>query len=508
MKKIICFLSVLAIGTSCSDLTDLNVDDKNPAVVPASSLFTAAEKGIAEQVVNSNVNKNIFRLVNQQWTETTYIDESVYQWTSRKISDNHWGAYFSGTSTNDGSLSDLAAAKLFVEKEVILESDPDYNAKKAIRENQLAMIDILSVYGYQILVDTFGDIPYSEALKGSGNYLPKYDKAIDIYKDLIVRLDKSIAAIDTSYEGFGSADVIYRDDLNAWVKFANSIKLKLGINLKASGLEDAIAEAAIISASNNAFTSNNDNAKISYEKNVPNTNPIYVDLVFSGRNDFVPAKPFVDALVAKKDPRKKVYFNQTYKDENPDDPTGSLIDVVGYKGGIVGAKNAYARFTHVNDKIKQPDFKGTLLDYAEVEFLLAEAVERGIPVNGSAASHYTAAIIASMEDWGISSSDTAAYLAQPEVAYATAVGSWQQKIGEQAWYALYNRGFEGWTSARRLNFPALTPPPNADAAAERQVPSRMAYPIREQTLNAANYNAASASIGGDKLKTKIFWDRD
>ncbi|WP_431245209.1 SusD/RagB family nutrient-binding outer membrane lipoprotein [Flavobacterium sp. P21] len=63
-------------------------------------------------------------------------------------------------------------------------------------------MDILTVYSYQILVDTFGDIPYSEAFKGSGNYLPKYDKAVDIYKDLIVRIDESIKNIKPGYARF------------------------------------------------------------------------------------------------------------------------------------------------------------------------------------------------------------------------------------------------------------------------------------------------------------------
>lgn len=500
MKKIIYFLSVLAFTSSCSDLTDLNIDKKNPLEVPAASLFSSAQKGIAEQVVNTSVNKNIFRLVNQQWTETTYIDESVYQWTTRKISDNHWNAYLSGTTTDDGSLSDLIMAKSFVENEIILASDPDFTSKTAIKKNQLALIDILTVYSYQILVDTFGDIPYSEALKGSSNYLPKYDKAVDIYKDLIVRLDNDIKNIETSYPGFGNADVIYRDNLTLWLKFANSIKLKLGINLKASGLENAIADAAIISASKGAFSSNADNAKIFYEKNVPNTNPLYVDLVFGGRHDFVPAKPFVDALVAVNDPRVRVYFAQNLKDDD-----GNPLP---YKGGVVGTKNSFGKFTHISDKIQEPDFPGTYLDYAEVEFLLAEAIERGIAIGGTAETHYNNAITASMKDWGLSNADANTYLAQSKVAYSTANGTWQQKIGEQAWYAMYNRGFEGWTFARRLNFPKLIPPTNADAAAEGQIPSRMAYPIREQTLNATNYNAAATAIGGDKLKTKIFWDKD
>jgi len=501
MKKLIYALGIMILTISCDDnsLTDLNVDVKNPSVVPASTLFTNAEKSLTEQLVNTNVNRNIFRLVNQQWTETTYLDESTYNWVTRKISDNHWDRLYAG------SLAELAQAKKFAEQEVILPTDPEFAQKTIIKKNQLILIDILTVYTYQILVDTYGDVPYSDALKGSENYLPKYDKAVDIYKDLIVRLNNDIAGIDTAESAFGDADVIYQDDLDAWVKFANSIKLKLGVNLKASGLETAIADAAIISGSTGAFTSNADNAKLPYMVNLPNTNPLYVDMVFSGRNDFVVAKPFVDALVALNDPRKKAYFRPTYRDTDP--VSGELVTVTGYKGGIVGSKNTQSRFTHASDKIKAPDFSGTLLDYAEVEFLLAEAAGRGVAVSGDIASHYEAAIRASMEDWGISSAEADAYLLQPSVAYATATGTWQQKVGEQAWYALFNRGFEGWTSTRRLNFPVLTPPANADAAAGGQIPSRMAYPIREQTLNATNYNAAATSIGGDKLSTKIFWDK-
>lgn len=500
MKKILYALGIMLLTVSCDDssLTDLNVDAKNPSVVPPSTLFTNAEKNLTEQLVNTNVNRNIFRLVNQQWTETTYLDESNYNWVTRKISDNHWDRLYAGP------LADLSQAKGFLEKDVISPTDPEFAQKSIVKKNQLILIDILMVYTYQILVDTFGDVPYSESLKGSGDYLPKYDKAVDIYKDLIVRLNKDIAGLDTSHSAFGSAEVIYKDDLTAWVKFANSIKLKLGINLKSSGLESAIADAAIVSGAAGGFTSNDDNAKLPYMLDLPNTNPLYVDMVFSGRNDFVVAKPFVDKLVALNDPRKTPYFRPTYKDTNA---AGDLITVTGYRGGIVGAKNTQNRFTHASDKIKAPDFSGTLLDYAEVEFLLAEAVGRGVAVGGTIASHYNAAILASMEDWGVSSADANTYLAQPAVAYATATGTWQQKVGEQAWYALFNRGFEGWTSTRRLDFPVLTAPASADAAAEGKVPSRMAYPIREQTLNATNYNAASTSIGGDKLSTKIFWDK-
>lgn len=488
MKKLIYALGILILTISCNEdsLTNLNKDEKNPSEVPAYTLFTNAIKTTADQVTNTNVNRNIFRLVNQQWTETTYLDETNYNWVTRKISDNHWNALYAGP------LADLNQAKINLKNEVISPNDPDFATKTTVKTNQLALIDILMVYNFKILVDTFGDVPYTEALKGNADYLPKYDKALDIYKDLIVRLDQDMTAIDESTAGFGTADVIYGDDLGKWIKFANSIKLQLGVNIKASGLDDALATTTITTAATGVFTSNADNAKVAYMADLPNTNPLYVDMVFSGRHDFVPAKPFVDAVNALSDPRRTAYFDDN---KTP------------YVGGLVGYKNTYSAYTHVSDAIQAPDFSATLLDYAEVEFILAEAVGRGVAVGGTIESHYTKAITASMQDWHIEKEEIEAYLAQPAVAYATAAGSWEQKVGEQAWYAMYNRGFEGWSFTRRLNFPVLIAPPGADPAAEAKVPVRMTYPRIEHTLNPTNYNAASAAIGGDFLYTPIFWDK-
>lgn len=488
MKKIIYALGILVLTISCSEdnLTDLNRNEKNNEVVPAYTLFTSAIKTTADQVTNTNVNRNIFRLVNQQWTETTYTDEANYNWTTRKISDNHWTAYYAGP------IADLTKAKKYLTEEVILSNDPDFTAKTAVKQNQLILIDILTVYDFKIMVDTFGDVPYSEASVGSVNFLPKYDKAINIYTDLIARLNKDIANLNVNHAGFGSADVLYADDLTKWLKFANGIKLQLGINMKSSGLNNVLANATITSAATGVFTSNGDNAKVVYMAALPNTNPLYVDMVFSGRHDFVPAKPFVDALNTLSDPRRTTYFDS---------------NKMPYIGGVPGVKNSYGSFTHVSNPIQAPTFPATLLDYAEVQFLLAEATERGVAVGETAETYYNTAITASMQDWDVAPAVITAYLANPNVAYTTATGSWEQKIGEQAWYALYNRGFEGWTSARRLNFPALVAASTAVPAANGKVPVRMTYPIREQTLNPTNYKAAAASIGGDFLYTPLFWDK-
>ena len=135
------------------------------------------------------------------------------------------------------------------------------------------------------------------------------------------------------------------------------------------------------------------------------------------------------------------------------------------------------------------------------------AAARTVAVGGTAAAHYTAAITASMESWGVATADITTYLAQPSVVYNAA--TWKKSIGEQAWIGLYNRGFEAWTSYRRLDFPVL-PLPATTFNDITSVPTRYSYPAKEQTINSTNVEAAIAKINGGKdlLTAKIFWDKN
>src|SRR5690606_38621438 len=146
-----------------------------------------------------------------------------------------------------------------------------------------------------------------------------------------------------------------------------------------------------------------------------------------------------------------------------------------------------------------PTLEGVILDYAEVEFLIAEAAARGL-VAEDAEAHYNAAVTASIVYWGGTEAEAQAYLAQPNVAYDAA--NWVERIGVQKWIALYNRGFEAWVTWRRLDVPEL---PNA-VQSELPVPLRFTYPVDEATLNGANLSAAASAIGGDELATPVFWD--
>jgi len=151
-----------------------------------------------------------------------------------------------------------------------------------------------------------------------------------------------------------------------------------------------------------------------------------------------------------------------------------------------------------------PTYPVIICDYVEVEFLLAEAAERGLGGVTNAEEHYNNAILASMKYWGVADADAAAYLAQPTVAYTTATGNYKQKIGNQKWLGLFDRGVEGWAEWRRLDYPILNPPVGKVYG---DIPVRMPYPYNENKMNKDNYDAASSAIGGDLMTTKLFWDK-
>jgi len=412
----------------------------------------------------------------QHWTETTYTDESNYDLATRDIPTQWWNGFYRDV------------LKSYANSKQLIATDVDDAGQQS---NETAIVDLMEVYSYYYLVTNFGNVPYSEAMDFDITQ-PKYDDAATIYADLLARVNTDLAALNEANGSFGSADIVYSGDVAAWIKFANSLKLKMGILIADS--DPAAAQAAVESAAPGVFTSNDDNAVFKYLSAPPNTNPAYTDQIQSGRGDFVVTDLFVNQLVALNDPRIPAYFLQ--------DPNGT------YTGGEYGNSNNFAALSKPTGYdggpgVFQPNFPAVILSYAEVEFYLAEAAARGYNVGGTPESHYNAAITASIEEWGGSAADAVAYLAQPAVAFATAAGGWQQKIGMQEWFAFYNRGYEAWTSWRRLDVPTLVAPPDAIS----DVPVRLVYSTIEQNLNKTNFDAAATAIGGDVVTTKLWFDK-
>jgi hypothetical protein len=509
MKKIFkVFFLPLFILTACVDsLDDYNIDQKRASTATPETLYTAAVKSLMDIITTPNVNSNNYRLYVQHWSTTQYLEEPRYVLTSRLIPQNFWDALYRDV------LADIKEAKK------ILEADLLINA--GVKKNQMAQLGIIEAYTWIALVNTFGDVPYTQALDPDLP-LPAYDDAETVYLESLELLDNSVAALDPAFAGFGTGEIFYASKaaatrIPAWIKLGNSLKLKLAMYLVDNPDTKAVAEAAVAEAAVNVFTSNTDNARFPYISTPPNNNPVSANLNLSlqSRRDFVGAKPFIDYL------QDSVGYTADPSDTEIDDPRTKFFfnpktNGGGYVGGAYGyTNNPVADYSEISDKVKATTFEALLIDYSEVAFLLAEAIERGIVTTGSAEEQYNNAIEASILYWGGTQGEVDTYLLQPNVAYSTAKGNWKRKIGMQKWIALYNRGWDAWNEWKRLDYPTLvtpnnaTPPPNQTAPPQDlQIPVRMIYPINEQTLNGSNRAAAAAKIGGDEATTKLFWDVD
>ncbi|MCK5824094.1 MAG: SusD/RagB family nutrient-binding outer membrane lipoprotein [Ichthyobacteriaceae bacterium] len=483
MKKIFIVLLTFAgmLGSCTKDFSEMNSDDKNPTEVKGEYLFSKAQKELSDQVSSTSVNLNVWKIFVQYWTETTYTDEANYDILKRNIPGSAFSAYYRKV------LAPMAEAEKIILADNSISLTPE---KKA---NMVAIIELHRVYTFHNLVNIFGNVPYFDA-SDVNNISPKYTDAVVIYKDLIKRIDDAIVVLNKKPEAgsFDGADLIYHGSVTKWITFANSLKLKIAINQSDVNvldtkkvIEEAIAGGVLASA--------NDNALLVYQGTQPNTNPLFVDLVASGRQDFVPTRTLVDLMSSKSDARMDAFFNPESKIKGA------------FKGGVYGNTNAYDDYSHITNTIMKAEFAGMLITYSEVQFYLAEASARGL-VSGAAKDYYDAGITASFSFWGVEGA--ADYI----LANAYNSANWKQSIAEQSYLANYTRGLVAYNNYRRLDFPIMEKPVgngvNLGVTSDNLVPRRFTYPVNEQTLNKVNYQAAAKAVGGDKMETKLFWDKN
>ncbi|UQB67243.1 SusD/RagB family nutrient-binding outer membrane lipoprotein [Epilithonimonas zeae] len=570
MKKLIQILSLSSLAfvglTSCeSDTTILNVDPKNPVIVPSINVLTTASYYLANQHVSPSVNENITRFFTQQWTETTYTGETNYYFDQRNQNQFHFNNMFREV------IGPLSRAKGYVANETEdLAYSPAEVAK--IKANKVAIMEILSVFAWANLVDTYGDIPYSEALKyqtGDLNLQPKYDDAATIYADLEARINAAIASVSVdmpSYynEAGGQVDQFYPSAYNMenWIKVANTIKLQMGLNLadvnpsKAKVLVESAYAGGVITSSN-ALQFLFDNGQFS--------NPVYQNLVASGRNDFLPSNIYVNFLKANSDPRRIYYFGEnlnrnlgtvsettgaglqtiTFEENIPaaaipvvgqaifinDNGSGLADDSYIGKVTVVGTNSVTiatapgAKSVSVGQVINAENYVGgtygtlnTYGNFTRVTDKIKESTAPGVIFNDVDVKFMLAEAAARGFAVGGSASSyyTSAVTASMnewgvndgEIALYLAAhpydaSNWKKSIGEEAWVAMYNRGIEAWNFWRRLDYPVLNNAPTAEFGLVRRMP----YPLNERNNNAANVAAAAAKInGGDKYSSKVFWD--
>ena len=388
-------------------------------------------------------------------------------------------------------------------------SNLNYIIKYSNEPNYIAISKLLTAYNTQVAVDLFGDVPFTEALKGDikdGFVIsPKFDNAKDVVYPGIVALIKEakedIKSANAASLAPGGDDLIYKGDMSKWVKFANSLLLKIYVR---SGNSDGIKELAGL----DLIVTNNDNAKIDYPGSAKGNNPLWTDNKSASLgNWFVGSKTTIDYLLNTADPRIDLFF----------DPTGAGTHN-GLKQGDVENSPSTADYSRPagakadeGGLIFSPTAPVFLMTSWEVNLLLAEAVARA---GGDATSLYNDAVLANGEYLNVAADTNFTnalndYLAGPGAFTGGNLNQQIKSIALQKWVSMDGtQPIEGWIETRRFDnvtnpiFASpggLFVPPTNNVLGGNNHPSIMFYPASEDDLNK-NFP------GQHVLTDKVFWD--
>ena len=455
------------VATACdSGLTEVNENPNAPEVVPVENLLL---RGIWDVAAPSN-GMGAFG----QWAQmyhgenwAQHLGQPIYndedQYTPRPgVDESIWnGMYF--------ALLDLNEAKAL--------ADADGN------DNIWAIAEIMTVYGFMILTDYFGDVPYTDALSLLADdpvAFPSYTAQSTIYPDMIARLVTAAGRINTSaVVTFGDFDPVYQGDMDGWTSFANSLRLRLAMRMSNSSA--AAAQAAFSAAwAAQRFSSVAEHADVDWQAVAPAANPIYEAVVFAGRlGDFRLSESLVNRLAAFNDPRLDIYA----------EPAATDGQFRGLRNGRLPGQYVPPLgsndFSTIGSLFLEPTNPSVLLSYSEQLFLGAEAAQLGW-IADAAATLYADGITASMEEFGIDAGDITTYLAQSEVNYTTGTYTLLDAIHVQKWMALFFAGPEAFSEMRRVGWMDLVPADNSVLAAG-MFPARMLYPAPEALVNPTNF---------------------
>ncbi len=366
---------------------------------------------------------------------------------------------------------------------------------------------IMKALHFQILVDTYGDIPYTEALQGTGAILPKYDKAQDIYDDLFKQIDAGLALLKKGdgTRNPGSNDIMFKGDISKWLKFGNTLKLRMLLRQseKADRAAFVQAQLAIIKASGYGFLGAGENAGVNpgYSNSQNQQNPLYgafyqVNGSPTLTNNQYKANGYaVTFLKQAKDPRISAYYRPV---------AGSTTN---FNGTLFGTQDVLVN-SLVSDVgpgvLKGVDQPSVILSSHESLFMQAEAAQRGW-ILGDPKTLYQAAITESFINTGRTAAEATAYYSQKGVANVDFDASTNkiEAIITQKWDSENGLApFEAWSDYRRLGLPRDIPISQEPSTSVRQIPVRLFYPQTEYSFNATNVNTEGTI---NQFTSKIFW---
>lgn len=491
MKKFLKYaslLSVVVLMAACQDFLDVNEDPNNPVSVSPDLVLPTAQVYTANVMHNNRYLNNLGNMMMYNWSQSDgyawYPDEFKYNVTS-----SFYQQIFNYSYSN--------TLKMY---HVLDQLDSTYSYYRAIGK-------IMKAYHFQLLVDCYGNIPYSEALKRSGEATPKYDDAKTIYEDLVVQLTDAIRLINEGENAKvpGADDAIFGGDMSKWKKFANSVKLRILVRQSSmSGRETYLKEQFnIIASEGSGYITADVGVNPGYTNIENQQNPFWdtfgkdVSGTETMNNKATCATDYIlTFLTGTNDPR----IDRIY--EKPSDghlgvPQG-LLD---YDTPVV---DAYVpeKVSNIGPGIlKGANQDAIIYTLAESYFNQAEAHFRGLITTGDdAKTLYQKGIQASFDYLGATGAQ--AYYSQVKNLVGwDASANKLQAIITQKWIALNGLTAEqSWFDYNRTGFPAGLPISRLASTNDR--PVRLFYPAGEYSSNGENVPAQP-----NAFTEKIFWGK-
>ncbi|WP_293904584.1 SusD/RagB family nutrient-binding outer membrane lipoprotein [Sphingobacterium sp. UBA5670] len=512
-------MSILLVASSCKKALDINDNPNSPTESTPELVLPQAMVATALSVPTYNTYGG--RLVGYYATSG-----GVSGWGDMITYDFSTGFMTGLWSTPYNTLTDL-----------------QYVVEKAGEGKALFVqaAEVMKVYNYANLVDTYNDVPYSDALKGAASLTPKYDKAADIYVDLAKKLDAAVAFFKsaTASDDFKTADVIFKGNTTSWAKFANTLKLRLVLR---AGSKATFANKTI---DNIGVIESDVIVQPVFTKIAGKQNPMWNTWAYGADNaavgtwgtQFIPTNyimAFYDGFKISDSERASLVFangistnkNQLGNVDNP--PTGVAPSawVMRPVSGTISGTNYRGLGV-----IKGPAAGQPLMLAAEGQFLAAEGVVKGLISGVTADTYFENGIKASYNYLYKNEADVATKTAAEAATYlqtyksqnpdsylvnfekATSLEQKLEAIITQKYIALnFLFGHEAWNEFRRTGYPknvGLNNTANARttfvsiasrATSEDKLPTRILYPNTEFSYNAAN---VPADI--NKYSSKIFW---
>jgi hypothetical protein len=512
MKYILSIVFVAGLLFSACEV-EYYSNPNEPEVAPTDGLLNRVQKRFTEDTHDEWFAGRQMLLWVQYWNQVNYTEEDRFQYreTSNK---GGWDDIY-------GNAQDMIDVIAFNTDEDIKGSMAQYGTN----ENQIAVARTMLVYIYLYAVELWGDVPYysygsdnpnfnCNALKDKGTDQPVYAPQSEIYADMLKVLGETSAVFAGAESPVMAGDNFFGGNAERWMKFANSLRLRIANRIKGVSTEAATIANALAADAGSLMESNDDNAGVTFEAMDETAAPMYKAFYVSNRTDFAPSYSFVELLkgnrgpVAVTDPRLGVYVQKN------DD--GNYYGIPLTSGNSVVVKFNWESLP--GEAVLAQDFTEMWMEYSEVCFILSE-------LNGWDQAWYEKGVRASMEKWGVADAQVDAYIAALPPAD-------EENVMNQKYIALYMQPMEAWSEYRRTGYPKHWIKPgekyeykfnyideNANVVNTSRtytydvigdltdIPTRNKYLVNEQNINKAELDKAIANMGGDAQNTKLWWQK-